>query len=128
VADPFVPAGLTFPHGPVPPPRRPPRHRPGEKFLKGPIPWRWVEAAAVLPGKALAVGLAVWREAGCAKARTVTVTLARLSRPGWSADTTRRAVQALERAGLVAVERLPGHALRVTLTEPPTPAAGPATG
>jgi len=24
------------------PPKRPPRHRRGEKFIKGPIPWDWV--------------------------------------------------------------------------------------
>ena len=35
-----------------------PRHKPGEKFLKGPIPWPWIESAGALPGKALAIGLA----------------------------------------------------------------------
>jgi hypothetical protein len=49
------PARLSLP---VPPPaagltRRPPRHRRGERFLKGPIPWPWISAAAALPGKAL---------------------------------------------------------------------------
>ena len=69
MADPFDPARLT----PAPTvissgrEKRPPRHKPGEKFLKGPVPWQWVEAASRLPGKALAVGLAAWREAGCRK-------------------------------------------------------------
>ena len=32
---------------------KPPRHKQGEKFLKGPVPLKWLERAACLPGKAL---------------------------------------------------------------------------
>ena len=56
------PAPATIPTGRE---KQPPRHKPGEKFLKGPIPWPWIESAGALPGKALAIGLAVWRKAGC---------------------------------------------------------------
>ena len=38
-----------------------PRHRQGEKFLKGPIPWDWLTKAAQLPGHALHVALVLWR-------------------------------------------------------------------
>jgi hypothetical protein len=96
--------------------KRPPRPRKGDPFLKGPIPWSWVETAAVLPGKALAVGLAVWREAGCVRSRTATLNLSRLP-AGIPRRTAQRALRALEGAGLVAVARLPGHALRVTLLD-----------
>jgi hypothetical protein len=41
-----------------------PRHRPGEKFLRGPIPWKWLIRAGRLPGKALQVGLLLWQAAG----------------------------------------------------------------
>jgi len=49
--------------------RKPPRHRQGEKFLKGPIPWPKLERAFLLPGKALHVALLLWREAGCRRWR-----------------------------------------------------------
>ena len=66
--------------------KRPPRHRPGEAFLKGPIPWRWLVAAARLPGKALQVSLLLWKEAGCRKSRVVTFCLARGAEMGRSSS------------------------------------------
>jgi DNA-binding GntR family transcriptional regulator len=58
-------------------------------------------------------------EAGCRNRRAVAVSLARLARLGMSEKTARRAVQALERAGLVTVDRAPGRGLLVTLADPP---------
>jgi hypothetical protein len=49
------------------------------RFLKGPIPWPWIEAAARLPGKALAVGLVLWREAGMDGSGSVKLTTAKLA-------------------------------------------------
>src|SRR6476659_9958539 len=43
------------------------------RFLKGPVPWPWIVAAAALPGKALIIGLCLWRLAGALKSRTVTL-------------------------------------------------------
>src|SRR5437588_1131274 len=43
------------------------------RFLKGPVPWSWIVAASALPGKALIVGLSLWRLAGALKSRTVTL-------------------------------------------------------
>ncbi|MBY0459806.1 MAG: hypothetical protein K2V38_21010 [Gemmataceae bacterium] len=100
--------------------RRSPRHRPGEKFLKGPIPWRWVEVAAPLPGKALAVGIAAWREAGCRKCRTVPLNLSGLAVPR---RTAQRGLAELERAGLVSVNRRKGRPPLVTLLPAPLPDA-----
>jgi hypothetical protein len=119
--DPFDPSRLGHPPDDLsaPPSSRPPRHRAGEKFLKGPIPWGWVQAAAALPGKALAVGVAVWFEAGCRNARSVPITLARLTRLGMSRDAASRAVRRLESAGLVAVDRPRGRGLVVTLCDRP---------
>jgi hypothetical protein len=97
--------------------KRPPRHAPGEKFLKGPIPWRWLELAAELPGKALAVGLALWREAGCRKERTVPLNLSHL---GMSRRTAQRGLRALGKARLVAVEQRDGRPALVTLNDAPT--------
>ncbi|HJZ56350.1 MAG TPA: hypothetical protein VKE74_15400 [Gemmataceae bacterium] len=113
---PFDPSRLEAAPASIPTGResRPPRHRPGEKFVKGPIPWRWVESAAALPGKALAVGLVVWREAGCRNERTVPLNLSGLRMPR---RTAQRALQALEAAGLVSVEHRDGRLSRVTLND-----------
>jgi hypothetical protein len=35
-----------------------------DRFLKGPVPMPWLATAARLPGKALAVGIALWRLGG----------------------------------------------------------------
>jgi hypothetical protein len=115
--DPFDPAALRLSPGAVPPPARPvrpPRHRPGEWFLRGPVPWPWLEAAARLPGKALALSLCLWREAGRRRCRTVKLSPAR------------RALRSLEAAGLVVIDRQPGRGLAVTIVDAPAATAGPA--
>src|SRR5262245_40184815 len=81
-------------------PARPPRHRPGEWFLRGPVPWSWLELAARLPGKALALSLCLWREAGRRRRRTVKLCLPRVGL-GVNEHAARRALRELERAGLV---------------------------
>ena len=100
----------------LPTPTKPPRHRPGEWFLRGPIPWPWLEAAARLPGRALALALCLWWEAGRRRRRTVKLCLTRVGL-GVSEYAARRALRALESAGLIAVERQPGRGLEVTLLE-----------
>src|SRR4051794_22499214 len=67
-SDPFDPDSLRLPPGMVgaiTAPRRPPRHRVGQPFLKGPIPWAWWAAACRLPGQALQVASAIRYRAGC---------------------------------------------------------------
>ena len=83
-----------------------------------PVSWPWLLKAMALPGKALHVGLMLWREAGCANTLTVRFCLTRAAAQGIPVKTARRAVQALERAGLVAVRRMPGRGLEVTLLSP----------
>jgi hypothetical protein len=97
------------------PSKKPPRHRPGEGFLKGPIPWPWLVLAARLPGRALPVALLLWREAGCRRRRTVPFCLSRGLKLGVTVGSARRALRRLEAAGLVRVRRLPGRGLEVTL-------------
>ena len=43
---------------------RPPRHKAGEWFVKGPIPGEWLRLAALEPGKTLHVAMALWYMAG----------------------------------------------------------------
>jgi hypothetical protein len=124
-SDPFDPDNLRL-NGAVcpaaaetlPKPKKPPRHRPGEWFLRGPIPWPWLETAARLPGKALAVALCLWRASGRQRRRTVKLCLERVGL-GVSKQAARRALRALEAAGLVSLERRPGRSLEVTVQEWP---------
>ncbi len=120
MTDPFDPARLERPPSTIPTGRaaRPPRHCPGERFLKGPIPWAWLEVAARLPGKALVVALVVWREAGCRNARTVPLNLSSLGIPR---RTAQRAVRSLATAGLVSVEPRAGRPPLVTLLSSTNP-------
>ncbi len=99
-----------------------PRHWPGDKFLKGPVPMNWLNAAARLPGKALHMGIAVWHLSGLNRsARTVTLTTTVLREMGIRRTTGYRALAALEQAGLVSVVRQPGRAPVVTLREAAEP-------
>jgi hypothetical protein len=92
-------------------PRRP------DRFLKGPIPWAPLSAAARLPGKAMAVFLAIHHRTALTGNATVTLPSALLSGLGVDRDAKSRALHALENAGLVTVERVAGRAARVTLKQ-----------
>jgi len=117
--DPFDPCNLALPPtvgARVAHPRRgAPRPRNREPFLKGPVPWRWLEAAARLPGQALQVGLQLWFEAGCKNRRTVRVTHDRLMRLGMSRSTAHRGLKQLADAGLIAMSGRPGRACEITI-------------
>lgn len=86
------------------------------RFLKGPIPMRDICTAAALPGRALALFLAIHHRV--ALTRDVTVTLPRglLQQLGVNKDSKSRGLGALERAGLIRVARSRGTAARITLT------------
>jgi hypothetical protein len=92
----------------------------GGRFLKGPIPWPWIAAAAALPGRALLVGLCVWRLAGAMKSQTVSFGNSDLKPLRIDRATKSRALRALEQAGLVKVARQPGRFPKVTLLYNPT--------
>lgn len=87
------------------------------KFLKGPVPWAWIEKAASLPGSALAVGLALWRLAGAMKSMTVRLANSETEALGVSRSAKSRALAELERAGLVTIEQRSGCIPRVTITQ-----------
>src|SRR5262249_31130693 len=109
-----LPANMTSPPKPT---KRPPRHRPGERFLKGPIPWSWLEKAIGLPGRALAVALILWREAGWRKNRTVRFSVRKHVSTGVTIWSARRGLRSLESARLVSILRKQGHGLEVTLLD-----------
>jgi hypothetical protein len=92
-----------------------PRVGKGETFLKGPIPMRWLNHAASLPGKALHVGIIAWFLAGIEGKATIRFSQARLREMGILRNAGYRALDALENAGLVKVERKAGRLPIVTI-------------
>src|SRR5262245_9639020 len=97
------------------------QHTPGEPFIRGPIPWRWVVLSATLPGKALSVALALWFQAMRLRPPRATISLPTqvLRDLQVSRQAAYRALQHLERAGLVRVQRKTGCRPLVTILPAP---------
>jgi hypothetical protein len=96
------------------------------EFIKGPIPLAWLSSAARLPGKApLAVGLALWFEAGRRRAKEVILTTAILSRFNVGRKAKYKGLIALEDAGLIRVYRKPRRNPVVTVLDDVSPSPGP---
>jgi hypothetical protein len=85
------------------------------RFLKGPIPmWRIAEASR-MPGRALALLLAIHHQSDLTGRSTVTLPRGLLGDLGIGKDAKARALLDLERAGLVTVQRSKGRSARITL-------------
>jgi hypothetical protein len=97
--------------------RRPPRHWPGDPFIKGPIPYAWIASACRLPGSGIRVAMACrflccrfrsenrWGLDAIAKGLRIT------------SRSARRGLYSAELSGLLAVEREPGCKLVVSVPE-----------
>lgn len=96
---------------------RPPRRIDG-RFLLGPVPMLWLEAAALLKGSALAVGLQLWHRAGVKNDMEVRFSASAMQLFGVSRFSASRSLKKLERAGLVNVVSSPGRAAVVTILFP----------
>lgn len=114
--------------------RRESAHRRHGQFIKGPIPAWWVKRAATLPGKALAVGMAIWFMRGVTEElKGIAVTGKLIAGYGVKRKAGYHALKVLEANGLILVDRQRGRSPRVTLRlaveskaqTPPTPAHGP---
>lgn len=95
-----------------------PRHKPGERFLRGPIPMKWLSAAAAASGhgSGFKVAIAIWYLSGLHRqARTVKLAGEALRDLDIKRHAAHRGLAALEKAGLVAVERRPGQSPVVTI-------------
>jgi hypothetical protein len=90
-------------------PRYLPHHKPGENFLKGPVPQDWLACAAKQPGKAFHVGVAIWFQAGIVRSRKVKLSHKALRNWGIKRNTAYRAIAALEKAKLISVDRHRGR-------------------
>jgi hypothetical protein len=93
------------------------QHRSTDRFIKGPLPLDWIIQANSLPGKAGAVGFALWFLAGvknidCFKVTGEAVEIAACTRQAFA-----RGLKALESAGLILVAQKPGAYPQVTILQ-----------
>ena len=83
--------------------QRKPRRVFGGDFVP-PLPLEWANKAGCLPGKALHVALAIWRQAVLKKSMTTSLPNGPLAEYGVKGRAKRAALLALEGAGLIQVE------------------------
>lgn len=84
-------------------------------FLRGPVPLDWLQEAALLSGRALHAGVALWFLDGFEQTGTVKAKPSVLQDFGLDRHASYRALHKLEKAGLVSVVRKKGAAPLVTL-------------
>ncbi len=94
-----------------------PRHKKGEKFLKGPIPWDWLSMASKQPGKALHIGNALWFIAGIKNERTIALSGKIIKDMGIKRNAAYRGLTALEEVGLISVSRHRGRCPVITINK-----------
>jgi hypothetical protein len=102
------------------------RHLPGRRrrhrqwAVQGPFPWGQWCLASRLPGKSLAVWQLIHHRSKLYRQSWVTLPLELLVEIGMTQDAKDRALWALERHGLILVDRHPGRSARIALvtTEP----------
>jgi hypothetical protein len=88
------------------------------EFVRGPLPLAWFTAAAKLPGKALAVALAIWFESGRRRcAPTIILTTAILDRFNVGRKAKYRALKHLQDARLIVVHKKPRRNPVVTILD-----------
>ncbi len=105
---------------PIPQPRRSgPTSTPRRYFLRGPVPLWWLQAAGVLPGKALHVGLELWYQSGLCQSRMIRFSYKSAQRFGVKRHAAYRALDVLGGAGLITVCRASGRCPIVRLLEGP---------
>lgn len=107
--------------------RKPPRHRRGDSFIRGPIAYAWIASACRLPGSGLPVAMAYRFHTGRFRYRhgrrwDLSDVAAGL---GIAPRSARRGLRAAEVAGLLSVSREPGCKLAVSVSELAEPEVGP---
>lgn len=91
------------------------------RFIRGPISFDWMQKANDLPGKAGAVGLALWFLKGVKRSSTFAVTAEAKALAQCSRQAFARGLAALAAAGLISVQSKKGARPTVTIRDsPPT--------
>lgn len=86
------------------------------RFLKGPIPYEWLIRAGELPGESMKMAILIWHVSGLEKKRTGLPLPPRLWQDWYrNRKTFYRALERLEGAGLITVERRRGRSPVVSI-------------
>jgi hypothetical protein len=88
--------------------------RPGDPFIKGPIPYAWMASTSWLPGAGLHVGAVCWLLVGWERSAGFELAFEGWTDLGSVRFSACRALNKLELAGLVSVGRTPGRSPIVT--------------
>lgn len=86
-------------------------------FFQGLIPLDWLHRAANLPGRALHVAIGIWHLARLVKNRTVKLSQKNFRKLGLNRNAAYRGLAALEKEGLIRIERPPGQNSTVTILD-----------
>ena len=92
-----------------------PKHKQGERFVRGPIPCDWLQRALACGGKSGNLALALWWLAGMQRCNPIRLTRQVALDFNISPRCARRLLSDFERAGLVQVARKRGRGPQVTL-------------
>jgi hypothetical protein len=85
------------------------------RFLKGPIPFPYLLKASKLPGRALHVFIIIWFLHGVTKNKTFSLKNSLLREFGVQRHAGYRALNELEKAGLISVVRCKGRNPQITI-------------
>src|SRR5258708_5881101 len=108
--------------------QKPPRHRPGDKFVRGPVPWSWVCRVLGLPNTGpAALAWVLWFKVGCCGS-AFSLFPADYECLRRDRKTIRRWLAELEASGLLEVDRHRGRSPTITLCEITEDGRPPATG
>jgi len=91
------------------------------RFIRGPIPFDWMQKANALPGKAGAVSLALWFLRGVKSSTTFAVSAEAESLAACSRQAFARGLAALEAEGLILIQRKSGARPIITICGPALP-------
>ncbi len=94
-----------------------PNRKSYKRFIKGPIPLDWAQAAARLPGRSLQVAMVIWYLIGVRRSKQGAISYTVASHFGLNRHTVYRGLAQLEEAALIAVSRKRGRRLGFTLIE-----------
>ncbi len=94
-----------------------PKHKTGDRFLKGPIPMAWLNKAMQLSGKAFHVAIIIWYLAGMKSNRQVKLTQKELDVFNINRNAKYRALAELKAANLICVDSGNGKNPLITLLD-----------
>lgn len=94
-----------------------PKHSGKERFLKGPIPLKWICEATRLPGQTWNVATAIWYLVGLNNSPTIKLTQTVLNQFGITRYAKYRALNELEATGLIKIDSSHGKNPVVTVLE-----------